>query len=156
MALQLGALREALEDAGASPEKAAKAAEELAGYKNRPGVETRLTLLTWMVGGIYAVLIVLGAPALWLLLKIASKVGLLDVTDIPDNIDLPWIVRCIVELRGDVRGSSSMYAACASGLAGSVARAVIALGNGKGAQIGVVPRRRTDRVKSTRMRSLSL
>jgi hypothetical protein len=35
MALQLGALRDALIDAGASPEKAAKAAEELAAYENR-------------------------------------------------------------------------------------------------------------------------
>ena len=32
MALQLGALREALIDAGASPEKASRAAEELAGH----------------------------------------------------------------------------------------------------------------------------
>jgi hypothetical protein len=78
MALQLGALREALIEAGASPEKAAKAAEELAGYENRlAAVETRLVLLTWMIGGLYAVLIVLGVPALWLLLRVASKVGAL-------------------------------------------------------------------------------
>jgi hypothetical protein len=32
--LQLGALRDALIDAGASPEKADRAAEELAGYEN--------------------------------------------------------------------------------------------------------------------------
>lgn len=58
MALQLGALREALIDAGASPEKANKAAEELAGYEDRfDGLDRRLTelegkvnLLTWMVG----------------------------------------------------------------------------------------------------------
>ena len=78
MALQLGALREALIDAGASPEKADRASEELAGYENRlAGVETRLTLLTWMVGGLYAVLVVFGVPALWLLLRVASKVGAL-------------------------------------------------------------------------------
>jgi hypothetical protein len=34
MAIQLGALRDALEDAGAAPDKAAKAAEELAGYEH--------------------------------------------------------------------------------------------------------------------------
>ena len=34
MAIQLGALRDALLDAGASPEKAGKAAEELAGYED--------------------------------------------------------------------------------------------------------------------------
>jgi antibiotic biosynthesis monooxygenase (ABM) superfamily enzyme len=58
MALQLGALREALLDAGASPEKASKAAEELAGYEDRfDSLDRRLTelegkvnLLTWMVG----------------------------------------------------------------------------------------------------------
>lgn len=35
MALQLGALRSALLDAGATPDKADKAAEELAGYESR-------------------------------------------------------------------------------------------------------------------------
>jgi len=51
MALQLGALREALIDAGASEEKAKAAAEELAGYDNRlAAIDTRLSVLTWMVG----------------------------------------------------------------------------------------------------------
>lgn len=51
MALQLGALREALLDAGASEEKAARAAEELAGYETRlTSIDTRLTVLTSMVG----------------------------------------------------------------------------------------------------------
>jgi hypothetical protein len=85
MALQLGALREALIDAGASVEKADKAAEEVASYENRlAGIETKLVkldgrvnLLTWMVGGVYGVLAILGAPALWLLLRVASKVGAL-------------------------------------------------------------------------------
>ena len=43
MALQLGALRDALIDAGASEAKAAQAAEELAAYDHRfDGVERRL------------------------------------------------------------------------------------------------------------------
>ncbi len=47
MALQLGALRDALIDAGAKPEKADKAAEELVGYENRlVNIDARLTLLT--------------------------------------------------------------------------------------------------------------
>ena len=58
MALQLGSLREALIEGGTSPEKAGKAAEEVAGYENRlAGIETKLValdgkvnLLTWMVG----------------------------------------------------------------------------------------------------------
>jgi hypothetical protein len=50
MALQLGALRDALIDAGAKTDKADKAAEELAGYENRlAGIDTRLSVLTWMV-----------------------------------------------------------------------------------------------------------
>jgi hypothetical protein len=74
MALQLGALREALIEAGASQEKASKAAEELAGYDQQlADVRSDLRLLKWMVGGIYIV----GAPALWLLLRIADKVGAL-------------------------------------------------------------------------------
>lgn len=58
MALQLGALRDALIEAGASEEKANRAAEELAGYENRLSkidlqleqLGGRVTLLTWMVG----------------------------------------------------------------------------------------------------------
>ena len=51
MTLQLGALRDALLEAGATPEKAAKAAEEAAAYENRLAkIETDLTVLKWMVG----------------------------------------------------------------------------------------------------------
>lgn len=61
------------------------AAEEVASYENRlASIETKLVkldgrvdLLTWMVGGIYAVLVLIGAPALWLLLRVADKVGAL-------------------------------------------------------------------------------
>jgi hypothetical protein len=72
MALQLGALRDALIEAGASKEKADKAAEELAGY------DSDIKLLKWMVGGIYAVLVLLGAPSLWLLVRVAAKIGALS------------------------------------------------------------------------------
>jgi len=75
MALQLGALRDALIDAGATPEKADKASEELASYENRlASIETKLAVLMWMVG---TFAIGIGAPAIWLLLKVASKVGAL-------------------------------------------------------------------------------
>jgi antibiotic biosynthesis monooxygenase (ABM) superfamily enzyme len=73
MALQLGALRDALIEAGASADKADKAAEELAGYEDRfTGVEQKLTalegkvnLLTWMVG--FNLILSLGM--LWRLLR---------------------------------------------------------------------------------------
>jgi hypothetical protein len=74
MALQLGALREALIEAGASPEKADKASEELAGYESRlASLETKVAVLTWMV----ATNIVLTIGVLWLLLRVASKTGAL-------------------------------------------------------------------------------
>jgi len=51
MALQLGALRDALIDAWAKPEKADKAAEELAGCENRlASIDPRLSVLTWIAG----------------------------------------------------------------------------------------------------------
>ena len=50
MTMRLGALQDALMDPG-NAEKATRAAEEVAGYDMRlSAIETRLTLLTWMVG----------------------------------------------------------------------------------------------------------
>jgi len=72
MTLQLGALRDALIEAGATPEKAARAAEELAGYDSRlASIDTRLTLLSWMVGASLAANAGIG----WMMLRIAAKVG---------------------------------------------------------------------------------
>jgi capsule polysaccharide export protein KpsE/RkpR len=61
MALQLGALRDALIDAGAKADKADKAAEEVAGYENR------LTKLTTMVQIMIAIglLMLASQAALW-------------------------------------------------------------------------------------------
>ena len=58
MALQLGALRDALIAAGAPADKADRAAEEVAAYENRlASIENKITaltgrvdLLSWMVG----------------------------------------------------------------------------------------------------------
>ena len=74
MALQLGALRDALLSAGADPQKADDAAAEGAEYESRLGaIETRLTVLTWMVGTVVALLL----PMMWLLLRVAAKIGAL-------------------------------------------------------------------------------
>lgn len=77
MALQLGSLRTALIEAGASEEKADRAAEEVAGYDSRlASLETRLSTLTWMTGtSITLIVIVLGGQmALWAKLgEIAGK-----------------------------------------------------------------------------------
>jgi hypothetical protein len=77
MALQLGAVRDALLDAGASPDKASAAAEELAGYNNwLNSIDTKLagivskleefgsrfTILTWAIGiNAAATIAILGA-----------------------------------------------------------------------------------------------
>ena len=51
MPVMLSALRAALVEAGASEEKADRAAEELVGYENRfAAVESSLSVLKWMVG----------------------------------------------------------------------------------------------------------
>jgi hypothetical protein len=72
MALQLGALREALLDAGASREKADKAAEELAGHENRlAGIETKLAVLLALV----PLNIALTAGVLWVAFGLATKLG---------------------------------------------------------------------------------
>lgn len=71
MALQLGALRDALLSAGAPPDKADKAAEEVASY------DRDIAIIKWMVGGLYALLLAIGAPSIWLLLRVAAKAGAL-------------------------------------------------------------------------------
>jgi hypothetical protein len=34
-----------------------------------------LAIIKWMVAGIYAVLTIVGAPSVWLLLRVAAKLG---------------------------------------------------------------------------------
>ena len=68
MAMQLGALRDALLEAGASNATADRASEEVATYDTRlANIETRLAVLTWMAGaGVGLTLLVLGnVIALW-------------------------------------------------------------------------------------------
>ena len=62
MALMLGNRHDALTEAGATPELARKAAEEVAVYENRLAkVESKLDVVQWMVGAnIGLTLIILG------------------------------------------------------------------------------------------------
>jgi hypothetical protein len=63
MAIQLGALRDALMDAGASPESAAKAAEEVAAYESGftyikidlAAIRGEQTLMMWMLATVLAI-----------------------------------------------------------------------------------------------------
>ena len=72
MAMQLGALRTALLEAGATQEKAEKAAEEAATYETfLAGLETKVSVVTWMVGAN----ITLTMVTLGVLMTLAAKIG---------------------------------------------------------------------------------
>ena len=74
MALQLGALREALIEGGASAEKAGAAAEEVASYENRLAkIEGDLSVLKWML----TFNIAMTVGIIWLVLRVAAKAGAL-------------------------------------------------------------------------------
>jgi hypothetical protein len=58
MALQLGALRDALIEAGATPDKANKAAEELAGYEREfAEIKGDLRVLKWAQAANFAAVV---------------------------------------------------------------------------------------------------
>ena len=81
MATMISEVYDALLDAGASEEKARRAAETLASYDNEfhrinvrlDRIEGRIGLLQWQVGALFAIV----APTLWLVLRVAAKVGAL-------------------------------------------------------------------------------
>lgn len=79
MALQLGALRDALLEAGATADTARKAAEEAASYENRlASVEGRLSLLTWMVGTNIALSMVLLGAVVTIFTRLGEVAGQLS------------------------------------------------------------------------------
>jgi hypothetical protein len=48
----------------------------LASYEDRlSAIETRLTELTWAVGAMAMLMLVIGGPMFWLLVRVAGKVG---------------------------------------------------------------------------------
>jgi hypothetical protein len=70
---------DALREAGASEERSRAAAETLASYDDRFNrIEHRLQLLQWQLGALIAVIVPAGTGMLWLLLRVASKVGALS------------------------------------------------------------------------------
>jgi hypothetical protein len=74
MTIMITEVYDALLSAGAPEEKARNAAEVLADYDVRlHRIERRLTLLTWQVAGLYALV----GPMLWLVIRVAAKVGAL-------------------------------------------------------------------------------
>jgi hypothetical protein len=80
MPLMMSKTYDALLAAGAPEEKARAAAEEIALYEARfARIDSDLAILKWMVAGLYGVLTLGGVPSLWLLLRVALKVGALTM-----------------------------------------------------------------------------
>lgn len=78
MAIMMGRLYAALREANVPEDKATAAAEEVAGFENRlSGVEAKITVLQWMVGTHIALSVAIAGPMIWLLLRVAAKVGAL-------------------------------------------------------------------------------
>ena len=83
--MMMGKLYAALRAANVPDKEAGDAAEEVAAYDGRLGgfkmrltrIEADLTILKWMVGTVVTLLVAIGGPALWLLLRVASKLGAL-------------------------------------------------------------------------------
>jgi|KBSMisStandDraft_5_1062788.scaffolds.fasta_scaffold61318_6 hypothetical protein len=74
MTTMIAELYDALKDAGATEAKARAAAEAVASYEDRLNrIERHLVLMQWQLGAIAVLLL----PSLWLLLRVASKVGAL-------------------------------------------------------------------------------
>lgn len=74
MPIMLEKLYDALRAGNVPDDKARAASVEVAEFKERlNAIETRLAVLMVMVGGLYAV----AAPAIWLLARVAFKVGAL-------------------------------------------------------------------------------
>jgi hypothetical protein len=76
MTTMISEVYDALREAGATEEKARKAAEAIASYSDRLNrIERRLAILSWQVGVQTAAILLVGAPSIWLLLRVAAKVG---------------------------------------------------------------------------------
>jgi hypothetical protein len=76
MPVMMEKLYDALLAAHVPEPQARAAAVEAAEHETRLGaMEGRLTLLSWMVGTLAAAMIAIGLPSLWLLVRIATKVG---------------------------------------------------------------------------------
>jgi hypothetical protein len=76
MATMISEVYDALKEAGASEEKARKAAEAIAAYEARfQRIETDLAVLKWMVGTNIAITLVGTSIVVGLLLNVAKIVG---------------------------------------------------------------------------------
>ena len=85
MTTMISEVYEAFKEAKVSDLSARKAAEAIAAYEARfaglelaiERVSSRVNVLTWATGAMATVGLVVGAPSVWLLLRIAAKVSAL-------------------------------------------------------------------------------
>lgn len=78
MTMMISELYDAFIEAKVSTESARKAAEAVASYENRfARIERRLAILSWQVNLTTGLVALVGAPSIWLLLRIAAKVSAL-------------------------------------------------------------------------------
>ena len=85
MTTMLSEVYDAFKAANVDDEKARKAAEAVAAYDQRSAdivnnlerLRSSVQMLKWQVGAVSAVIVILGAPALLLLVRVAAKVGAL-------------------------------------------------------------------------------
>jgi hypothetical protein len=76
MTIMLTEIYDAFKEAKVSDETARKAAEAIAAYDDRfAKIERRLAVLSWQINVAAALVALVGAPSIWLLLRIAAKVG---------------------------------------------------------------------------------
>lgn len=76
MPLRLGALHDALLNAGANADIAKQAAEEVAGYERElANTKSDLRLLKWMVGALLGLQVALGFGNLWLSFSILGRLA---------------------------------------------------------------------------------
>jgi hypothetical protein len=86
MTTMIAEVYDALIEAGASEEKARAAAEAIAGYDDRfnridvalAELKGSLRVFGWHIAAMWTVMTVIGAPSIWLLLRIAAKIGALS------------------------------------------------------------------------------
>lgn len=83
MSIMLAEIYDALKEAKVSDATARKAAEAVAAYESRfGGIETKLAemsgtlrFLQWQIGLGFALVVAIAGPSLWLLLRVAAKLG---------------------------------------------------------------------------------
>ena len=76
MTIMLTEVYDAFKEANVSDVTARKAAEAVAAYDDRfARIERRLAVLSWQVGVLAGAMLLIGAPSVWLLVRVAAKVG---------------------------------------------------------------------------------